>query len=116
MYILRALAEVILAGRHAIGYVLQQVLRQENRLHISGMIQDRLGDHRNAITSATDTLGFRERALRNVRSRETSRNPALRNSSRRAPPSFAPATQVNQFAAPARSSAARASTTTSSAA
>lgn len=54
--------------------------------------------YRRAKTSAARTCGFLVLALRRVRIRLASLNPAARNSLRKAPPSFAPAIQANQSA------------------
>jgi hypothetical protein len=51
-----------------------------------------------AHASAAITRGSLHRAFRVVRNMTASRNPASRNSSRKAPPSFAPATQANHSA------------------
>jgi len=59
--------------------------------------------HLMARTSAAKTAGLIVRALRMVRRMEASRNPADRNSSRKAPPSLAPAIQANQLDSLARS-------------
>jgi hypothetical protein len=51
-----------------------------------------------AYTCAVSTDGLFVRALRVVRRIRASRKPASRNSSRKAPPSLAPAIQANQLA------------------
>ena len=62
-----------------------------------GMLWSRRRRYFRRHTSAASTLGCFVLALRVVRKSLASLNPAIRNSSRKAPPSFAPATQANQF-------------------
>ena len=69
-----------------------------------------------AHTSIASTLGFFVRAFRVVRSSPASRNPEARNSSRKAPPSLAPAIQANQSSSVSRVPGASGSLRTSSAA
>ena len=57
---------------------------------------ERSDRHFFATTSAANTAGFPVRAFRIVRRISTSENPTARNSFRKAPPSFAPATHANQ--------------------
>jgi hypothetical protein len=77
---------------------------------------DALAPYRVAQTSAARTRGSLQRALRVVRKIITSRNPAFWNSSRKAPPSFAPAIQANHSASVNSAGLATASFKTSSAA
>jgi len=69
-----------------------------------------------ACTSAASTRGSFVRALRLVRSIIASLKPAARNSSRKAPPSLAPAIHANQFASLLRMSGGSGSRRMSSAA
>jgi hypothetical protein len=68
-----------------------------------------------AHTSAAITRGSLHRAFRVVRNSTASRNPASRNSPRKAPPSLAPATQANHSASVKWSGLLTASCKTSSA-
>ena len=77
---------------------------------------DALASYRVAHTSAAMTRGSLQRALRVARKMTTSWNPASRNSSRKAPPSFAPAIQANHSASVNSVGFATASRKTSSAA
>ena len=56
--------------------------------------------YRRATTSAASTCGFLVLALRIVRMRDALAKPAALNSSRKAPPSLAPAIQANHVASP----------------